>query len=51
MGETIEELNSYYIDSRYTEDIEELAKLLTETKTVSVLNSTEELFEWIKARL
>jgi HEPN domain-containing protein len=47
----IEELNSYYIESRYTEDIEELSKLLTETKAVSVLNSTKELFEWIKARL
>ena len=47
----IEELNSYYIESRYTEDIEELSKLLTEAKVVSVLNSTKELFEWIKAKL
>ena len=47
----IEELNSYYIESRYTEDIEELSKLLTEAKAVSVLNSTKELFEWIKTRL
>ncbi len=48
---SIEELNSYYIESRYTEDIEELSKLLTEAKAVSVLNSAKELFEWIKARL
>ena len=48
---TIEELNSYYIESRYTEDIEELSKLLTEAKAVSVLNSAKELFEWIKTRL
>ncbi len=48
---TIEELNSYYIESRYTEDIEELSKLLYEAKAVSVLNATKELFEWIKARL
>jgi HEPN domain-containing protein len=47
----IEELNSYYIESRYTEDIEELSKLLTEAKAVSVLNSTKELFGWIRARL
>jgi HEPN domain-containing protein len=47
----IEELNSYYIESRYSEDIEELSKLLTEAKAVSVLNSTKELFEWIRARL
>lgn len=49
--ETIEELNSYYIESRYTEDIEELSKLLTKAKAVSVLNSSKELFEWIKTRL
>ena len=48
---TIEELNSYYIESRYTEDIEELSKLLTETKAVSVLNSAKEFFGWIKNRL
>jgi len=48
---TIEELNSYYIESRYTEDLDELSKLLTEANAVSVLNSTKELFEWIKARL
>jgi len=47
----IEELNSYYIESRYTEDIEELSKILTEAKAVSVLNSTKELFVWINARL
>lgn len=41
MMAAIEELNSYYIESRYTEDIEELSKLLTETKAVSVLNSTK----------
>ena len=51
MMATIEELNSYYIESRYTEDIEELSKLLTETKAVSILNSTKDLFGWIKARL
>ena len=48
---TIEELNSYYIESRYTEDIEELSKLLTKAKVVSVLSSTKELFEWIKSKL
>lgn len=51
MMAAIEELNSYYIESRYTEDIEELSKLLTEAKAISVLNSTKELFEWIKAKL
>jgi HEPN domain-containing protein len=51
MMATIEELNSFYIESRYTEDIEELSRLLTEAKAVSVLNSTKELFGWIKAKL
>ncbi len=51
MMAAIEELNSYYIESRYTEDIEELSKFLTEDKAVSVLNSTKELFEWIRAKL
>jgi len=51
MMAAIEELNSYYIESRYTEDIEELSKLLTEAKALSVLNSAKELFEWIKNNL
>jgi HEPN domain-containing protein len=51
MMAAVEELNSYYIESRYTEDIEELSKFLTEAKAASVLNSTMEIFEWIKARL
>lgn len=49
--DAIEELNSFYIESRYSEDIEELSKLLTKAKATSVLSSTKELFEWIKARL
>jgi HEPN domain-containing protein len=48
---TMEELNSYYIESRYTEDIVELSKFLTEAKAVSIINSIKELFGWIKARI
>ena len=47
----IEELNSYYIESRYTEDMEELTRQFTEVKATSVLDSTEEIFQWIKAKL
>lgn len=47
----IEELNSYYIESRYTEDIEELTRQFTEAKAKSILESTEEIFKWIKTRL
>lgn len=48
---TIENLNSYYIECRYTEDIEELSKYLTKPKAVSILNSTKELFEWFRNKL
>ena len=48
---TLESLNSYYIESRYTEDIQELAAALTQTKAKSILNTTKELFAWIRSRL
>jgi HEPN domain-containing protein len=48
---TLESLNSYYIESRYTEDIQELATAFTETKAEMILRDTKELFEWIKAKL
>ncbi len=48
---TIETLNSYYIESRYTEDIQELAKALTETKANEILETTRELFGWIRSKL
>jgi len=51
MLETLETLNSYYIESRYTEDIQELAKTLTETKASEVLEATRELFGWIRSKL
>ena len=51
MMEVMEKLNSYYIESRYTEDIQELAAALTETKAGSILTSTRETFTWIKSKL
>ena len=51
MMEAIEDLNSYYIESRYTEDIEELTSQLTEAKATSILESTEGIFQWLNARL
>jgi HEPN domain-containing protein len=50
-GATIVTLNSYYIESCYTEDIQELAKTSTETRAKEVLASTRELFGWIKSKL
>ena len=47
----LQSLNSYYIESRYTEDIQELAAVLTEAKVRIVLADVKELFEWIKAKL
>jgi HEPN domain-containing protein len=51
MIEVIEMLNSYYIESRYTEDVQELAKALTELKAGAILKSTQEVFGWIRSRL
>jgi len=48
---TMETLNSYYIESRYTEDIQELASTMTETKAKEVLQVTREAFAWIKSKL
>jgi hypothetical protein len=50
-SEVLQSLNSYYIESRYTEDIQELASALTEAKVRLVLGDTKGLFEWIKSRL
>jgi HEPN domain-containing protein len=51
MIELIETLNSYYIESRYTEDIKELASTMTETKASETLQSTREAFAWIRSKL
>ena len=50
-GGTLGSLSSYYIESRYTEDIQELAAALTESKAKAVLAATKELFQWIHAKL
>jgi len=47
----IEILNSYYIESRYTEDIEEISKLLTKDKALKIYNETEELYKWLKDKI
>ena len=46
----IEELNSYYIESRYTEDINNLSNMLTEEKAGQILKSTRELYQWIQCK-
>jgi HEPN domain-containing protein len=47
----MERLNSYYVESRYTEDVEELTRVLTQEEAECLLASARELFEWIRARL
>ena len=50
MTEVMERLNSYYIESRYTEDIQELAATLTEAKA-GVDSELCEVFAWISSKL
>ena len=47
----LETLNSYYIESRYTEKMAELSGLLTREKCDKLLFKTGELFEWLKSWL
>lgn len=49
--EAMERLNSHYIESRYTEDIEELKRVLTSDEAKRLLESAKELFEWIRGKL
>jgi HEPN domain-containing protein len=49
--EAMERLNSYYIESRYTEDIEELKGMLDREEAERLLTVAQELFAWIKAKL
>jgi len=47
----LEALNSYYIESRYTEEISELSMLLTKAKAGELLQISSELFKWIRTRI
>ena len=45
----METLNSYYIETRYTEQLDELSKLLTRRQSHELYEKTEELFSWLKS--
>lgn len=47
----IEILNSYYIESRYTEEIDELSQILTKERTKEILSETERVFLWLKEKI
>ena len=49
--EHIEVLNSYYVESRYTEDMEAMMKAINEEKAKALFTSTEEVFRWLKSRM
>lgn len=47
----INELNIYYIESRYNEELEDIAKLLNKSKAKWILTKSEEIFKWLKAKI
>jgi len=42
------ELNTYYIESRYTEDLEELSFLINKEKAGNIYKITKDLILWLK---
>lgn len=47
----METLNSYYIESRYTEEIKEMSKILTGEKAKEIFSKTKGLFLWLKEKV
>lgn len=47
----LEILNSYYMESRYTEEIAELAELLNHEKANQLWVQARELFGWLKKQI
>jgi len=45
------ELNLYYIEARYTEDISELSKSTNKEKANYIFNKTTEFFEWLSQKI
>ncbi len=47
----INSLNAYYIKTRYTEEIDKLAKNLNKKKASELLENTEKLSKWLKEKI
>ncbi len=47
----LELLNSYYLQSRYSEQIDEMRHQFTEQKAIAFIQKTEELLKWLKNKL
>ena len=44
----IEYLNTYYIESRYTDELSEISKSLKKKQAADILEKTKKLFLWLK---
>ncbi|MEK6794934.1 MAG: HEPN domain-containing protein [Spirochaetota bacterium] len=47
----IEELTSYYLESRYTEEIDAVEARLTKDVADEILKHAEELFSWLRMKI
>jgi HEPN domain-containing protein len=47
----LEMLSYYYMESRYTEQIQEVAQIITEEKAANIYVSTKALFECLKNKI
>ncbi len=47
----ITELNSYYIESRYTEDLKELSNITNREKAHYIYNKTLEFYNWLTIKI
>ncbi len=46
--EILAELNSYYIETRYTEDIIQLSSQLKRSKIKRLLSDTKDVYQWLR---
>lgn len=44
-------LSRYYVQSRYPEEVADLAKEINEEKAQEVFNKTQEMFQWLSSML
>ncbi len=47
----IEYLNTYYIESRYTDELNEIAKSLKKRQATELFEQTKKLFQWLKRKI
>jgi len=47
----IEYLNTYYIESRYTEELNEISKSLKKKQATELFEQSKKLFQWLKKKI